>query len=535
MGPSAVRNGLGLVIRDCGLADYRESLGLPHQLQEQRRAGRIGNTVLIVEHPAVITLGARKSANKLLVSPDELARRNIDLVEIRRGGGATAHNPGQLVFYPILHLQELRLDVNQYVRTLEAIGIELLAGLGVQSERREGFPGLWVGERKIASIGVRVSRFVTCHGMAINIQNDLSIFNLMIPCGLDGVQMTSVRKETGKTHDMEQIKTRLGELLIRYVGRASPHDNVAWARAPMDSRSRAGCPCGGEGAMSPQVGKLPPWLRRPWPAGHRFQQMHDTLASLGLQTICTNANCPNRGECWGRGTATVLILGNVCTRNCGFCSVATGRPQPPDPSEPARLADMAKRMDIKYLVITSVNRDDLPDGGAGHFRNCLNEVRRQGPALRFEILTPDFRNCQEQALDILQDALPFVFAHNVETVPSLYPLARAGGDYDRSLRLLRMAKDRYRSVQTKSSIMLGLGESQDEVEQVLRDLRQAGCDRITIGQYLKPSKDALDVVEYVPPEKFAWWKDRAQEIGFPWVLSSPFARSSYFAEQEDAR
>ncbi len=287
--------------------------------------------------------------------------------------------------------------------------------------------------------------------------------------------------------------------------------------------------------MNPQARKLPPWLRRPWPAGHGFQHTHETLESLGLQTICTNANCPNRGECWGRGTATVLILGNVCTRNCGFCSVATGKPQPPDPTEPGRLAEMVKRMDIKYLVITSVGRDDLPDGGAGHFRDCVQEVRRQGPGVRFEILTPDFKGKQEQALDILHDALPFVFAHNVETVPSLYPVARAGGDYERSLRLLRMAKDRYAGIQTKSSIMLGLGETDQEVDEVLRDLRAAGCDRLTLGQYLRPSKDSLEVVEYVPPEKFAWWKKRATEIGFAWVLSAPFARSSYFAEQEDAR
>jgi lipoyl synthase len=287
--------------------------------------------------------------------------------------------------------------------------------------------------------------------------------------------------------------------------------------------------------MSPSAGKLPPWLKRPWPAGRSFQHTHDTLASLGLETICTNANCPNRGECWGRGTATVLILGNICTRNCGFCSVATGKPQPPDPTEPARLADMAQRMNIKYLVITSVNRDDLPEGGAGHFRDCIRAVRRQCPTMRFEILTPDFKDGQEQALDILRDALPFVFAHNVETVPALYPVARAGGNYERSLRLLRMAKDRYTSAETKSSIMLGLGETDAQVEQVLRDLRQAGCDRITIGQYLRPSKDSLDVIEYLTPEKFAWWKDRATEIGFAWVLSAPFARSSYFAEQENAR
>ncbi len=287
--------------------------------------------------------------------------------------------------------------------------------------------------------------------------------------------------------------------------------------------------------MRPQTGRLPPWLRRPWPAGQSFQHTQDTLESLGLETICTNANCPNRGECWGRGTATVLILGKVCTRNCGFCSVATGKPEPPDPTEPARLAEVVKRMSIRYLVVTSVDRDDLPDGGAAHFRDCINEVRRRWPATRFEILTPDFKNCQEQALDRLQDALPFVFAHNVETVPSLYPLARTGGNYDRSLRLLRRAKDRCGAIQTKSSIMLGLGETDLEVEQVLRDLRAAGCDRLTIGQYLRPSQDSLDVIEYVPPEKFTWWKDRARQIGFAWVLSSPFARSSYFAEQENAR
>ncbi len=287
--------------------------------------------------------------------------------------------------------------------------------------------------------------------------------------------------------------------------------------------------------MSETAGRLPTWLRRPWPAGHSFQHTEQTLALLGLQTICTDANCPNKGECWGRGTATVLILGNVCTRNCKFCSVATGKPEPPDLTEPARLAQMARKMNLKYLVITSVDRDDLPDGGAGHFRDCIAEVRRVAPAMRFEILTPDFRDCQKEALDILADALPFVFAHNVETVPSLYPKARSGGNYALSLRLLDMAKARYGDVPVKSSIMLGLGETDDEVMQVLRDLRRVGCDRITIGQYLRPSKTSLDVVEYIPPEKFTWWKDRALEVGFAWVQSAPFARSSYFAERENAR
>jgi len=279
--------------------------------------------------------------------------------------------------------------------------------------------------------------------------------------------------------------------------------------------------------------RLPPWLRRPLPADGGFQHTGKVLESLGLQTICSNANCPNRGECWSRRTATVLILGNVCTRNCKFCSVAAGRPEPPDKTEPARLAEMAKQMQLKYLVITSVDRDDLPDGGAGHFRDCINSVRHQCPDMKFEILTPDFRHCQRQALQILQGALPFVFAHNVETVPSLYPVARASGDYLLSLNLLKMAKEYHDGIQIKSSIMLGLGETDNQVEQVLKDLRNAGCDRITIGQYLKPSKNSLEVVEYVTPAKFDFWKQKAIELGFSWVISTPFARSSYFAEQEN--
>ena len=207
-----------LAIQDLGLADYREVLALQQDLTEKRRADRVGDTVLIVEHPPVITLGARQSANKLLVDRDELTRRRIDLVEIRRGGGTTAHNPGQVVFYPILNLQRRRLGVSEYVRTLEAVGIALLDGLGLAGQRRKGFPGLWVNERKIASIGVRVSRAVTCHGMAINIANDLSLFDLMIPCGLDGVEMTSVEKETGKPQDMKVIKTQLTALLRQTFG-----------------------------------------------------------------------------------------------------------------------------------------------------------------------------------------------------------------------------------------------------------------------------------------------------------------------------
>ena len=277
--------------------------------------------------------------------------------------------------------------------------------------------------------------------------------------------------------------------------------------------------------------RLPGWLKRRIGAGDTYNHTGDVLSTLGLETICTNANCPNRGECWSRGTATVLILGNVCTRNCSFCSVATGKPKPPDNDEPRRVAQMAKQLDLKYLVITSVDRDDLADGGAAHFRDVVNRCRQEVPDMRFELLVPDFRHCQDEALDFLTEALPLVFGHNVETVPSLYTTVRPGADYETSLALLRKAKERYGDIQTKSSIMLGFGESQPEVIEVLEDLRHAGCDRIAIGQYLRPSKDAIEVSEYLEPDKFQWWGQKARQLGFSWVMASPFTRSSFYAEQ----
>lgn len=277
--------------------------------------------------------------------------------------------------------------------------------------------------------------------------------------------------------------------------------------------------------------RLPAWLKRRIGAGETYNHTHQTLDTLGLQTICTNANCPNRGDCWSRGTATVLILGNICTRNCKFCSVGHGKPLPPDATEPDRVATLAKEMGLKYLVITSVDRDDLPDGGAGHFRDVIQRCRDIVPDLEFELLTPDFRNCQDTAIEILKPALPFVFGHNVETVPALYSKARPGGDYQRSLALLEKVKKTLPNTQTKSSLMLGLGETDEQMMQVLNDLRAIDCDRLALGQYLRPDKNSLEVEEYITPEKFDWWAEQAKTLGFTWVQSSPFTRSSYHAEK----
>lgn len=284
--------------------------------------------------------------------------------------------------------------------------------------------------------------------------------------------------------------------------------------------------------MTESKRKFPDWLKRRIGSGETFNHTHHTLDTLGIETICTNANCPNRGECWTRGTATVLILGAICTRNCKFCSVGHGKPLPPDPTEPVRVAAMAKEMKLNYLVITSVDRDDLPDGGAGHFRDVIKACRKEMPSLEYELLVPDFRDCQDAALDILGTVLPFVFGHNVETVPDLYPIARPGGNFERSLALLDKAKTIWPHIQTKSSIMLGLGETDPQVLQVLKDLRGVGCDRVAIGQYLKPDKNSLEVVDYIHPDKFDQWAKTARSLGFTWVQSSPFTRSSFHAEEK---
>ncbi len=276
---------------------------------------------------------------------------------------------------------------------------------------------------------------------------------------------------------------------------------------------------------------FPPWIRKGLKTGIQYHQTESLLKHHSIDTICTEAKCPNQGECWAKGTATVLILGHICTRNCPFCSVSHGHPLPPDPEEPKRIAELTKKLGIQYLVLTSVDRDDLEDGGASQFRDVILRCRELNPDMRFELLVPDFKNVQEKALDILNEAHPFVFSHNVETVPALYPVARPGGDYQRSLKLLEMAHEKWPSTPVKSSMMLGLGESAEQIREVLSDLRKVGCDRLCIGQYLKPSKQSLDVKEFVHPDTFAAWGEEAKAMGFDWVISEPFARSSYHAEQ----
>jgi lipoic acid synthetase len=278
--------------------------------------------------------------------------------------------------------------------------------------------------------------------------------------------------------------------------------------------------------------RKPPWIRVTSPTHPEVGRLKTLLREHKLHTVCEEASCPNLGECFRGGTATFMIMGRLCTRRCPFCDVAHGRPLPLDAGEPAQLAAAIAAMGLKYVVITSVDRDDLRDGGAAHFAACIEAVRTRAPATTIEVLVPDFRGRLELALDTLSRALPDVLNHNLETVPRLYKAARPGADYAHSLTLLAEFRARHPRVPTKSGLMVGLGETDDEIEAVMRDLRAHGCDMLTIGQYLQPSRHHLPVERFVPPEQFARLEQLGYGLGFRHVASGPLVRSSYHADQQ---
>jgi lipoic acid synthetase len=274
----------------------------------------------------------------------------------------------------------------------------------------------------------------------------------------------------------------------------------------------------------------PDWIKARAPVGDRYEQLRDLMRGLGLHTVCEEARCPNIGDCWNRGTATFMILGDVCTRACGFCAVKTGLPAgPPDPREAARVADAVTRMGLRHAVITSVNRDDRPDGGAGVFAACIREIRARVPGCAVEVLVPDFKG-DAAALDTVIAARPDILNHNTETVPRLYREVRPGARFSRSLALLRRAKDA--GLLTKSGIMVGLGEEWPEIEETMRAIRASGTDILTVGQYLRPSAEHLPLRKYYTPEEFARLREFALGLGYRHVESGPLVRSSYHAEEQ---
>lgn len=283
-------------------------------------------------------------------------------------------------------------------------------------------------------------------------------------------------------------------------------------------------------ATSPNCGPMPRWIRQPLGQDAYFGLTEGSIRDNALHTVCEEAKCPNRGECWSRGTATFMLLGDTCTRACGFCAVKTGKPvQAPDPTEPERVVQAILRMGLRYVVLTSVNRDDQLDGGAIRYAETVRRLRAARPDIGIELLTPDFRNCQEQALTRIAPFAPLVWGHNMETVPRLYKTVRPGADYGRSLRLLEKAA-KTPHIEAKSALMLGLGETEKEVLAVMRDLRASGVTRLALGQYLRPSMLHLPVASYIEPAQFQFLKAAALDMGFGWVKAGPLVRSSYHAE-----
>jgi len=281
-------------------------------------------------------------------------------------------------------------------------------------------------------------------------------------------------------------------------------------------------------SIHPQPQRRPAWLRAPAPSGDNYHELKKLVRQLNLHTVCESAACPNVGECWNHRTATFMILGNVCTRRCGFCAVQKGGPLPVDYDEPRRVAEAVETLGLKYAVVTSVNRDDRKDGGAELFALTIQAIRERIPDCKVEVLVPDFQG-SHAAMDMVMHARPDVLNHNTETVPRLYRQVRLGARYERSLDMLRYAKQERPSVPTKSGLMLGLGETAEEVQQVMRDLRAHGVDILTLGQYLRPSLKHLPIIRYIPLEEFAELKRYGYELGFAHVESGPLVRSSYHA------
>lgn len=493
-----------------GTVDYRWALRLQERLVEARQQEAVGDLLLVVQHPPVITFGRGGGAEDLRVSPAALQRLGVDLVQTDRGGRATYHGPGQLVVYPILKLGSPAhpYDPHIYLWRLEESAITCLNQFGIAAGRQERHPGVWVGENKIGAVGIALApastnggswRGVTYHGLALNVAPSLEHFQLITPCGLADKGVASMAQVLGWPPDLAVVETA-------YVQAFAQVFQVALEFGFQQA----------------------PWLIARAPLGDKVEHLAGLFQDLRLHTVCAEALCPNIGECWGGGTATFMLLGDICTRHCRFCAVTPGRPLPPDPLEPHRLAEAVARMGLRHVVITAVARDDLPDGGAAHFVATIAAVRRRCPGVTVEVLIPDFGGSLA-ALQQVITARPDVLNHNIETVPRLYPVIQPRKDYHRALSVLAWA--RHAGLTTKAGLILGMGETRGEVIQVMKDLRRAGCELLTLGQYLQPTTRHWPVAEYIHPVEFAWYREVGLSLGFQAVAAGPLVRSSYQAGQ----
>lgn len=530
-----------LRVRWLGRLPYREALTLQTALFENGREQHL----LLVEHPHVFTYGPRAELDRnLRCDPTEVG---AELVSVKRGGDVTYHGPGQLVGYPIVQLDN-RIGAADHVFSVEQMVIDALGDLGVVGAGRlEGYAGVWIHSdnslpRKIAAIGVRIAHGRTMHGFALNVNTDMRYLREhIVPCGIDDLPVTSMEElgSDASMHDVvDAIAARAGSL---WASGEVERQDVAWFHRPEDlSRfSRGDGPgtavrltsrladSGVEGGIDIAERK-PEWLRPKVHIGEAVLRTKSVLEDLSLVTVCEEAGCPNLSECWRDGTATFMVLGERCTRACGFCLVDTRKPVDPDSSEPDRVARAVERLGLDHVVLTMVARDDLDDGGMSHVAACVDEIRRVRPDARIETLVADAKGSRD-SLDVLFAARPDVFNHNVETVARLQRAVRPSAGYGRSLGVLAAAKQS--GLCTKSGLVLGMGETVEEVDGCLADLAGIGVDIVTIGQYLRPTNHHLPVARWIHPDEFIRWKQIGESLGITHVESSPLTRSSYHAKQ----
>ena len=503
--------------------------------------------LLLLEHNNVVTIGRSGDINNLLVSKNILNENNIEFFETDRGGDITFHGDGQLIGYPIIRLDDPK-KVVPFVRKIENVIIDSLAELSIEAFSKTDDTGVWTKEGKIASIGIKVSKWTTLHGFSLNISENTKGFDFINPCGSSEEHVVSIQQydETVSFKEVTEIISRKFVEIFKYekvdkqFSQFTPRQLKKKKEFHIDqlvnngvfNASKNSVPITLNSSVKSEP-ERPEWMKVKANLGKDYLSLKSLIKEKRLNTVCEEASCPNIYECWSMGTATFMIMGDTCTRACGFCDVNTGKPCDLDMDEPYRVAESVKIMGLTHAVITSVNRDDLDDGGSAFFAKTIDEVRLKNNQTSIEVLIPDFKGSKE-AIDNIINANPEVLNHNLETVPRLQREIRTAASYGRSLALLQYAKESHFLGKTKTGLIVGMGEEFEEVVAVLKDLSRIKIDIVTIGQYLRPTQRHRLIDRYVSEEEFEQYKTIGQELGIPHIESGPLVRSSYHAKDSFA-
>ena len=503
--------------------------------------------LLLLEHNNVVTIGRSGDINNLLVSKNILNENNIEFFETDRGGDITFHGDGQLIGYPIIRLDDPK-KVVPFVRKIENVIIDTLAELSIEAFSKTDDTGVWTKEGKIASIGIKVSKWTTLHGFSLNISENTKGFDFINPCGSSEEHVVSIQQydETVSFKEVTEIISRKFVEIFKYekvdkqFSQFTPRQLKKKKEFHIDqlvnngvfNASKNSVPITLNSSVKSEP-ERPEWMKVKANLGKDYLSLKSLIKEKRLNTVCEEASCPNIYECWSMGTATFMIMGDTCTRACGFCDVNTGKPCDLDMDEPYRVAESVKIMGLTHAVITSVNRDDLDDGGSAFFAKTIDEVRLKNNQTSIEVLIPDFKGSKE-AIDNIINANPEVLNHNLETVPRLQREIRTAASYGRSLALLQYAKESHFLGKTKTGLIVGMGEEFEEVISVLKDLSRINIDIVTIGQYLRPTQRHRLIDRYVSEEEFEQYKIIGQEFGIPHIESGPLVRSSYHAKDSFA-